>query len=182
MIAKDIALGGILSALTLIILYLTYLLPTNTLTLLTLAAFMVPVALIRRNLRTALAVYVTTTVLCMLFLPPNIFIMYSLFFGCYGIVKYFIELLDRPIVEWILKFIFFNLIFFIGVQTFMTFISPHLLDQINQLTSEWLPNIPFAGAALLWCIAQVAFFIFDYALTLLIDLYYKYFPYQAHHK
>lgn len=173
--AKDMALGGLISALTLVILYMTYLFPTNTLTLLTLAAFMVPLALIRSRLRTAIIVYITTTLLAVLLLPPNISLMYGLFFGSYGLIKYFTEKLSSPIAEWLLKFTYFNVVFFIGLNTFMTFISPTLLDRLNILSEQFLPTLPQGGLILLWVVGQVAFVIFDYALILLINMYYKYF-------
>lgn len=172
--AKDMALGGLLCALTLIILYMTYLFPTNTLTLLTLASFMVPVTLIRSNTGTAFLVYVCSTLLSFVLLPPNIFMMYALFFGVYGLVKYFVELLDKPVAEWLLKFIFFNVVFLLGLNTFMTFISPSMLAPLNALVSKFLPQIPYGGTIVLFLTAQVAFVVFDYALTLLIDMYYKY--------
>ncbi|MGL4798688.1 MAG: hypothetical protein ACRCWY_04700 [Cellulosilyticaceae bacterium] len=176
--AKDMALGGLLSALAMVILYMTYLIPTNTLTLLTLASFMVPLALIRSHIRTAFLVYITTTLLSALLLPPNISLMYGLFFGGYGLIKYFTEKLSSPIAEWVCKFLFFNSVFFIGLQTFIALISPSLLANVNQLSMKYFPQVPYGGFILLCLMAQGAFVVFDYALTLLIDMYYKYFPHH----
>ena len=59
MTTKQLVTGALLSALTLVALYFTFLLPTNTLTLLTIASVMVPIALIRGNVKTSLLVYIT---------------------------------------------------------------------------------------------------------------------------
>ena len=173
---KDLTAGGLLCALTIVLLYMTYLLPHNTLTLLTLASFMVPLALIRSHIGTAFLVYICSTLLSMFLLPPKIFMMYSFFFGNYGLVKYYIERLDKPFFEWVLKFIYFNIILTFGLHTFMTLISPQLFSQLSQIMTQILPNFPLVDRLIFFLIAQVAFFIFDYALTLLIDTYYRYFP------
>lgn len=171
---KNIALGGLLSALTIVILYLTLLIPTNTLTFLTLASFMVPIALIRGNLKTALAVYISSSILCLL-LVPSLSIPYIIFFGCYGIIKYFIEGLDRYVLEWVLKFTFFNIIYFIILQSATLLFGPHYMEGLQSLADKLIPQFSNGAIILLWLIAQFAFAIFDYALTLLIDSYYKYF-------
>ena len=60
--AKDIALGGILVALTIVTLYLTLLIPTNTIAIMTLASLYIPICLIRSNIKTSIFVYVASTI------------------------------------------------------------------------------------------------------------------------
>lgn len=172
--SKNIALGGILTALTLVLLYLTLLIPTNTLTLLTLASFMVPVALIRANLKTALLVYSTSSLLSLIFVPGYA-LHYILFFGCYGIVKYLIERLDRFTLEWILKLLFFNVICISFFKTFTALFDPDFINRILEVGEKFFPTLPYMGLIVLWLVAQLGFMVFDYALTLLVDVYYKYF-------
>lgn len=168
-------MGSILTALTIILLYLTLLIPTNTLTLLTLASFMTPIALIRCNLKTSILVYICSSALSFLLLPFNIFLMYVSFFGCYGIIKSFIEGLDNPALEWGFKLIYFNIIFFIGINIIQTFLNPSLFDYLNTLASKVLPSLSNGGFILLGLAGEIVFVLFDYALTLLVDTYYKYF-------
>ncbi|MEG0500996.1 MAG: hypothetical protein RR525_02045 [Cellulosilyticaceae bacterium] len=175
MSAKNISMGGILTALTIILLYLTLLIPTNTLTLLTLAAFMVPIALMRCNLRTSILVYICSSILSFLLLPFNIFFLYTSFFGCYGIIKSLIEGLDKLALEWVLKLIYFNIVFFICINIIEEFLNPSLFDNLNALAAKFLPGLSYGGFLMLWLAGQVVFVLFDYALTLLIDTYYKYF-------
>jgi hypothetical protein len=174
--AKDLTLGGILTALTLIALYLTIIFKTNTLTLLTLASFMVPLGLIRGTLKTACLIYISSSLLCFLVVPLNIALLYSLFFGLYGIVKYFIEKINHLYLELFLKLIFFNMIFFITLTLFQNLLGIHLFDSISQLIASYWPSLPkTVGFTSLWTISQVAFLLFDYALTLLIDYYINHF-------
>ena len=174
MTTKQLVTGALLSAFTLVILYLTFLIPTNTLTLLTLASVMVPIALIRCNLKTCWLVYITSGVLSLIFLPINISMLYILFFGVYGIIKYFIEKLNQLPLEWILKYLFFNIIFFIGFKFTTTLINPNAFNGLMNLAKQFLPNIPYNAFLILIIIGQVAFAVYDYALTLLIDTYYTY--------
>lgn len=175
MTTKQLVTGAMLSALTLIILYLTFLLPTNTLSLLTLASAIGPIALIRANVKTSLLVYIVSSVLCLVLMPPNISTLYILFFGIYGLLKYFIEKLNHLALEWLLKLAFFNSVFYIGFNVITMFISPHAFDGLVVLFNKFIPNVPYGDLLILIVLGQIAFIIYDYALSLLIDTYYKYF-------
>lgn len=174
MSSKQLVTGSILTTLTLVILYTTLLIPTNTLTLLTLASITVPIALIKENTQTAILVYITSSILGVILLPLNISLLYFLFFGMYGLVKHFIERLHRFSFEWILKLIFFNMIFIIGYTLFEKLISPGILDKLLLVIHSFLPNSNFSSFAIVFLLAQVFFILYDYALTCLIDYYYTY--------
>ena len=55
--ARDMALGGVLVALNSIILYMASVIPTSTLTILTIASALIPICIIRSNVKTAIFVY-----------------------------------------------------------------------------------------------------------------------------
>ena len=154
--AKDLTFGGILIALSLLILYSSSILPISTLTILTLASCLIPICIIRSSVKTGFLVYIGTTTLGFFIIPINIIIYYGLFFGIYGIIKYYIEKLQKLPIEIILKFIMFNIIFII------------ILTVIKLLLGNLVINIPLW---LLWLIAQPVFLAFDYALTLIISYY-----------
>ena len=61
--ARDIALGGILVALTTIVLYATSILPISTLAILTIASALIPVCIIRSNIQTSIFVYISSILL-----------------------------------------------------------------------------------------------------------------------
>ena len=174
MSTKQLVTGSILTTITLLILYMTLLIPTNTLALLTLASITVPVALIRENIKTSLLVYTTSSLLGVILLPLNISLLYILFFGCYGLIKHFIERLNRLPLEWILKFIFFNTMLIVGYTFFENLITPGSLDGLIHLINKLLPNLNFSPILIAFILAQGCFVVYDYAFTLLIDFYYTY--------
>ncbi len=154
--AKDITLGGILIALGIAILYLTTIININTIALLTLCSCLIPIAIIRSNLKTAFFVYISTSIISFFIVPINYALLYTLFFGIYGIIKFFIEKTGKLFIELILKILYFNLI--LGFALFF-------LDKI-------LPSIEInIHTGLLLCISQVAFIIYDYAMTIFVTYF-----------
>lgn len=155
---KQLTLGGILVALTLIFLYIGSIIPTNRLTFLTLASCLIPIAIISISLKSALLIYLSSFLLGILILPKNLIILYGLFFGFYGAVKSIIEKKNNLPIEIILKLVFFNLslilIYFLG----------------NLVLGAIVNNMPII---VLWFIAQIAFLVYDYALTIIISFYVK---------
>ena len=61
--ARDMALGGVLVALTSIILYMTSVIPTSTLTILTIASALIPICIIRSNVK--------NSNICLFCIKPN---------------------------------------------------------------------------------------------------------------
>ena len=158
--AKDIALGGVLVALTIVTLYLTLLIPTNTIAIMTLASLYIPICLIRSNIKTSIFVYVASTIVSLFILPINYSIMYALFFGIYGLVKHFIERLNKIPVEIAIKLVFFNVVLTIGLLTLELF-------GVNI-------DMKFS-VGIMYLLAQPVFLVYDYALSILITMYYKKF-------
>ena len=154
--AKDLTLGGILISLSLVILYSSSILPISTLTILTLASCLIPICIIRSSVKTGFLVYIATTTLGFFIIPIDIIIYYGLFFGIYGIFKYYIEKLQNLPFEIILKLITFNIIFLI-VFTILT-----------SLLGNIVINLPLW---VIWIIVQPVFLVFDYSLTLIISYY-----------
>lgn len=154
--AKEITLSAVLIALTIVILYLNLLLPISTISILTLASLLIPIALIRGSMKSAILVYISSSIIGFFILPINIILLYILFFGIYGIVKFYIEKINKLTLEIFIKIIFFNVILFLSFFIFKSFIA----IEITKLPI-WLFGI----------IAQIGFLVFDYALTLLISFY-----------
>jgi hypothetical protein len=119
------------------------------------------VALLRQNMKTALLVYLASSILSFFFIPFQITLLYSVFFGLYGLIKAFIEKLKNLLFEYVSKLLFFNLIFFILKEIMILFVP----NTFNHLSF-----------GLIFFIGQIAFLIFDYALTMLIAYYVKHFP------
>lgn len=154
--SKDLTLGGIFIALTLVILYSSSILPVSTLTILTLASCLIPICIIRSSVKTGLLVYIGSTILGFFIIPINTIIYYGLFFGIYGVIKYYIERFRNMTYEIILKLIIFNIIFTI------------IFNIITVLLGNIVTSIPLW---ILYIIAQPVFLLFDYSLTLIIGYY-----------
>ena len=154
--AKELTVSAVLTALTIVILYLNLLLPISTISILTLASALIPVALIRGSIKSSILVYISSSTIGFFILPLNIILLYILFFGVYGIIKYFIEKINKLPIEIILKIIFFNIILVLSIFVFNSFVAIEIT------------KLPIY---LLFIVAQPVFLIYDYALSLLISFY-----------
>lgn len=154
--SKNITIGGISVALSIIIIYLTTIITINTIALLTLASAIIPIVIIRSNIKTAALVYISTSIISFFILPINFFILYLLLFGIYGLIKYFIEKLKKIPIEIVLKLVFFNIALIIGYL-----LSSTIIADLKLSLAPWI----------LFIIAQAVFLIYDYALTIIITFY-----------
>lgn len=155
--SRYIAESGLLVALTLVILFSTSILSISTLSILTVASCLIPIAIIRTSIKNAILVYISSSILSFFLVPTiNIAIYYTFFFGLYGIIKHFIEKTRKLPIELILKLISFNLLFgltFLITKVFLGIISI---------------NFPLW---ILWIVAQGVFLVYDYSLTLAISFF-----------
>lgn len=154
--SKYIAENGITVALILVVLYAASILPISTLSILTVASCLIPISIIRTSIRNTILVYVASSLASFFLISTNIALYYTLFFGIYGIIKYFAEKLKNIPLELILKLIGFNILL-----TIIYFVAVNFLG---------LPSINYP-LYLIWVVSQAAFLIYDYALTLIISFY-----------
>ncbi|MDO5517501.1 MAG: hypothetical protein Q4F66_08090 [Clostridium sp.] len=157
--AKQIAESGILIALTLVVLYAASILPVSKLTVLTIASCFIPIAIIRTSLKNTILVYAASSILSLFLIPINTALAYVLFFGIYGLIKYYIEKARNLTIEICLKLISFN-----------------ILLTVIYFTAKSVLVIPSKFP--IWFIiigAQGVFLIYDYALSLIINYFYDRF-------
>ena len=170
--AKELALGGIMVAVSTVILYLSAILPISTISILTVASAVIPICIIRADIKTSIFVYIATSILVFFIAPINISILYTVFFGIYGIVKYFTERKHSVIIEMILKIIFFNISFLIGFFIMEKVLGINITAGIEQIISRFYDgSYKVISFVILWLVAQPIFLIYDYALTLIITIY-----------
>jgi len=160
---KKVTLGGVLTALGLICIYLANLLPTTRLTFLAIGSMFIFVMVIEFGVRAALATYAATSLLAVAILPFNLLaILYIIFFGYYGVVKYYIEKINHLILEWVIKIIFFNLL--MAGLYMLILIIPSFKNMMD--TS--------AGAFTVWstvALGEIAFIVYDYGYSIVISYY-----------
>ncbi|MBC8060643.1 MAG: hypothetical protein H7Y18_08250 [Clostridiaceae bacterium] len=153
--ALNIAKGGLFTALTIIFLYISAIVPTSRLSFMALAAAMIPISIISTNVRNSFAVYAASSLLSLLLSLRGTAFMYIVFFGLYGFVKYYVERLRRAILEIVLKLLFFNS-------------SLYLIYLIYTLFTLGLPRVSIPLYYII-AILQVVFIIYDYAMTVIIS-------------
>ncbi|WP_017416850.1 hypothetical protein [Clostridium tunisiense] len=156
-----IAKGGLFVTLTLIVLYLTTILKFNTLFMLGVASAIIPLALITTSLNNSILVFIASSILCYFLVPvKSVWMLYTLLFGPYGIVKFLLERLRNTTLEILLKLLYFNL---------LTFLNFYLYKRL------FVPNFTLNYNIVLILIGvQFVFYLFDYALTVFINAMRKY--------
>lgn len=153
--SKNMAYSGLLLALNIVFLILSFVIPTNTLFFMGLASILISIVIIEQGIKWGIVFYIASSILSFLFMPDKLnWITYTCTFGLYGIIKYFIERDRNLLVEYILKLSIFNII--IGIGYFFT--------------KEFI-NIPLNIITVL--LAQVVFLIYDYSYSLAINYYYE---------
>ncbi len=154
--SSNIALGGLFVALTLVVLYSATFLKFNTLFLLGLTAAIIPLTVITTDVKNAILVYLASLMLSYLILPDkSIWLLYVIIFGPYGIAKYYIESMRNTPLEIGLKLLYYN------CSTILFFFIYKLL---------FAPDLPVTYSIILVIIVgNIAFFIFDYVLTVFIQ-------------
>lgn len=155
---SNITRGGILTALSVIALYISSLLPTNKITILAILSLVIPIAIIWTNIKTALAIYISTSILGILLigLRGNV-ISYIILFGTYGFFKLFIEKLRNLYLEIPLKIIYFN-----TTLILIYLIVSNFVIDITTLKFKLPITILILGA-------NVVFLVADFIISLLIQ-------------
>lgn len=154
--------GGLFTALGLVFMYLAFLVPINSLFFGAAASAVIPICIMVSDARYGLLVYIATAILSLLLLGlRSVTISYILFFGLYGIVKYYIERLRKVPYEILLKLIFFNA-------------ALALSFYLYKLLFLNVPSYRFPVELILIGL-QLMFLIYDYALTIFIYMVNKYF-------
>ena len=151
---SNIAKGGLYTALTVILLYISSVLPTSKLTILAVAACIIPLSIITTNLKNSAVVYISAGLLSLLLGLKGSAVAYIIFFGLYGFVKYYVEAKRKPVFEFALKFIFFNLALTCAYFLFKIF-------------AYALPTTKYSMYLVIAAL-QIIFLVYDYALTLMI--------------
>lgn len=160
----NIALCGILSALGVVIMMITAIVPTATYAMPAMASLLLTVIVIEINKNWALASYFVVSILSLLLVPDKeSVVFYILFFGYYPIYKQIIESkIKFQWLQWILKIAVFS----ISAVT-VYYIAIHILGVPTDEFALFGVNVP-----LLFLLAGIVVFImFDHAMTGVIVSY-----------
>ena len=165
-----IALGGLLTALGVVLMFLTGLIPIGTYALPAIAGVLLIVAVIEIGAKWAWMIYAAVAVLSLLFAADKeAALLFVLFFGYYPVLKSFLERISNKVLSWISKFAVFN----VAVVACFFF-------AVNFLQ---LPEDSFTvfGIYLPWVfliLGNAVFLIYDIALSGLVATYVE----KLHHR
>ena len=165
-----IALGGLLTALGVVLMFLTGLIPIGTYALPAIAGVLLIVAVIEIGAKWAWMIYAAVAVLSLLFAADKeAALLFVLFFGYYPVLKSFLERISNKVLSWISKFAVFNVAV---VACF--FLAVNFLQ---------LPEDSFTvfGIYLPWgflILGNAVFLIYDIALSGLVATYVE----KLHHR
>ena len=160
--AHRVSLTAMFAAMSLLFLYLASVLPTMRVAMYFLSSVFVMGLVLEEEIGLAFLMFAAVSLLSLL-LMPNILrvVPYVLFFGHYGIGKYFIETnIKDKVVRYIGKLLYFNvavaLIYFLARKIFVQ-------DLLDTGIAVWL----------LIVLAEVAFVVYDYVFTKVASYYFS---------
>ena len=157
------AIGGIVSALSLVLMISVAIIPFLTYALPAVASVLIAFLVIEVDKKWAFGVYCTVSILSFLLVgDKEVAMMYIAFFGYYPILKAVFESRLHPVIGWILKLIIFNASI-AAAYVIMINLMGVTVDEINEYGAIAIPVL--LGAA------TVAFVMFDIALTKMVTLY-----------
>ncbi len=158
-----IALGGIISALSIVLMFLTGIIPTLTYAIPAIAGGLLIMVVIEISPKFASAVYVAISILSLLVVADKeAAVMYAIFFGYYPILKSFIEKKLSGIYAWLIKYIIFN----IAIVSSYLVVSKIFMISYDDINSFGKFAIP---VMLLVC--NFVFAVYDVALTRIVSTY-----------
>lgn len=157
------AMGGVIAALSVVLMFMTSIIPSMTYALPAAAGIIITIIVIEIDKKWALGVYAAVSVLSILLVADKeAAVMYIMFFGYYPIVKAIFESKFNKTVSLILKLLVFNvsmvIAFFISTYVFL-------------VPFEEMEKYGAIAAYGLLAAGNVIFIIFDFALSNLITLY-----------
>lgn len=157
--ASRVALGGALAALSLLLLYLSAMMPSGRIGMVAVAGLVPAVGVISGGLATGFLSYGAAGLLGLLLLPDKgCALLYAVFFGLYPMVKSLIERLRKLPLELILKLAFFNVVLAILLFGFSKLLFPLLPEFLH-------------STLLIFLAGNVVFLIYDYGVSKLITYY-----------
>ncbi len=158
--SKVIVLSGIFLALTVIILYVESIAPTGRLSLYALSSVFVSILIVESGIKPGWLFYLSSSLVSFIIVPDKLALVpYIVFFGLYGIVKYYAERQKYIWLEYTIKFLYFNLCVVLAY-----FIIKNLFTIQMKFNLHW------------WLIIialQIFFFLYDYVYSLIIQYYRK---------
>ena len=158
--AAKVAYPAILSALALILVYLSSIAPTGSWGIVAAAGLLPAAAVISVSLTAGFLCWASAAVLAFLLVPDKLCaLLFGVLFGLYPMVKSLVERMRKKPLEYALKLAFFNAAFTVVWLTMTGAVAASLPRALG--SSVWV----------LYGLANVVFLGYDYGFSQLIGLY-----------
>lgn len=152
---RTLTLGAMLTALGVVCLYLSSMMPTMRLSLVALAGLLPCVMVLTGGIGSGFAAYGATAVLAFLIVPnKSAALLYLVMFGHYPMVKSLAERTGNRVLEWLIKLAVFNL-----SLTVIVLFARTLLGEM--FGAEWATWLIYLGG-------NAGFVLYDFAFSGLI--------------
>ena len=155
-----VALGGVIAALSIVLLLLGYI-PAASMICPILAGFLLMLVYLHADMKTAVLVFITASVISFPTCDITVVLLYVLFFGYYPLLKSRLERIRFRPAEWILKLLTFNA----GAAVYYL---------VLQYVLGIPMNISLFGIRSIWVLliaANLVFLLYDRALSIFITRY-----------
>ena len=158
-----VAMGGVVAALSLVLMFLSSVIPFGTFAFPTIAGILLILLVINLGYGYAAAVYFVTAVLSFLLVTDKEAVLYyAAFLGFYPIVKSLIERIPSKVVQYIVKIALFNVCIIAAFYIGLTVLS--IPKESFTLFGVYLPW-------LFLIIGNVFFILYDLCVTKIVTIY-----------
>ncbi|MBR1864624.1 MAG: hypothetical protein IJ806_11125 [Ruminococcus sp.] len=167
--AFRVALGGICTAVCLLLMFCSTFLPVMSYTAAIFSGFLMVVMIVEADMTYAVVTYFAVSLLSV-FITPNYeaSLLFIMFMGYYPMVKFVLDRSLRTLPRRVIKFLMFN-----AAVTLYYNVFKYFFTSVDML--EGMEMFGRYALLVLWLLAQVCFVTSDFALTALTEMYITWF-------
>lgn len=163
--STKVALCGIISSVSVVLMFMTGLVPFLTYTLPAVSGALLAIIVIEINKKWATGAYIAISLLSLLIVANKEAAMFFVaFFGYYPIIKEVIENKLPKILEWVVKLLLFN-VAAVAAYAVIIYVFGIPFDELEEYGKY--------SVLILLAMGNVIFVLYDYCMTSLITLYYQ---------
>ena len=169
-LSYNVALGGLISALSILIMFLTGIIPFGVYAFPAIAGAVLVVIAIESGFKWSLLAYGAVALLSLLITPDiEAKMLFIFFFGYYPTLKAKLESIKLRALEWLTKLLVFNASVIIAYLIIIQIVGFDIVTENLGDFGKWAPLVVLAAA-------NFTFVIYDIALTRVISTYMHFRP------
>ncbi|MCD8211449.1 MAG: hypothetical protein LUC17_00265 [Oscillospiraceae bacterium] len=157
--SSQVALGGVMAALALVLIYLASVIPTAQIGVAAVAGLCPLVVVVGASFPAGFLSYAASGILALLLVPSkSCAVMYAILLGLYPVLKGLIERLHNIVLELLIKLVYFNIVMTLMWFVFGAMVLPMLPELLN--VAVWF-----------YIVGNIVFLIYDYGVSKLITAF-----------